>query len=398
MEYYLDYYSFWKYYVLLVYYWMAGFPPVVRFCAGFSTVFVFLTIGLFFHNYFSTRKTRRREARSAKFRKQYYDEIRELAILPQSLSLAEVSARLSLPKNLRIIRKRWEAMVTVFRELFVDVRKTQSMNVDNWRSILYAFKMPAYFEMELRTASMKRRLDALKNVSDISCDLKEATASRYLYSKNAALRLTSRLHAARYGVAMPFKVFSEDAAEEFTDEMCAKLHWVLTYRRALGLSIPNFIRWIITVNASDSFRQFAINEIRLFTNYGDCAELLTYLKKRRNEDVSVAIIRTLGELKYAEAEPHLIDRYVFADTKERIALAEALGSINSGKPAVVHFLMDDYRKATDTVTKVRLLRVLYDYGTSGREAYLQLKSEAPEYDQIVFSHIECEFIDSRKYA
>lgn len=398
MEYYLDYYSFWKYYVLLVYYWMAGFPPVVRFCAGFSTFFVIMTIGLFFMNTRRTRLAKRSAARTGKFRTQYYDQIKEIAIFPRSLSLAEISYRLDLPKNLKIVRKRWVAMVPVFRDLFVDVRKTNQMNVDNWRFTLQAFKMPAFFEMELRSPKMKRRLDALKDVSDISCDLKEAAASRYLYSKNDALRITSRMHAARYGMSMPFKIFSDDAGAEFTDEMCAKLHWVLTYRRAVGLSIPNFIRWVITVEASDSFRMFAINEIRLFENYDDCDELLTYLNKRRKEEVSVAIINTLASLGYSKAEDTLIGRYVFAGSDERIALAEALGTITSGKREVVDFLMNDYLKATDTVTKVRLLRVLYNYGEIGRSAYMMLKNEAPEYDQIIFEHIECKYIDSRRYA
>ena len=398
MEYYLDYYSFWKYYLLLGYYWLAGYPPVIRFCAGFFTFFILLTIGLFVLNHGVARKKHRAEVRTANFRNKYYDLIKSIAIMPETLSLAEVSSRLSLPKNVRIKRARWEAMVPVFRELFVDSRTGHEMNTDNWRFVLQSFKMPAYFEMELRSSKMKRRLDALKDVSDISCDLKEAAASRYLYSKNAELRLSSRLHAARYGVSMPFKIFTEDAAAEFTEEMSTKLHWVLTYRKALGLSLPNFVRWMITVESSDSFRLFAINEIRLFHNDGDCEELLSYLKKRRKEEVAIAIIRTLGELKYAPAEQHLIDRYVYAGANERIALAEALGSINSGKQEVAQFLMDDYRKATDTVTKVRLLNVLYNYGTIGREGYNTLRSEAPAYDKIVFSHIECEYIDSRKYA
>lgn len=398
MEFYLDYFSFWKYYVLVVYYWMAGLPPVVRFCSGFSTFFFIMTIGLFFMNTRRIRHEHFAEVRTEKFRNSYYDLLRQIAIQPELLSVAEIAGRLSLPKNLRIIRKKWASMIPVFRDLFVDVRRTGQMNEKNWRNLLQALKMPAYFEMELRCPNMKRRLDALKDVSDISCDLKEAAASRYLYSKNEPLRIMSRLHSARYGLSMPFKVFTEDAAAEFTDEMCVKLHWVLTYRRAVGLSIPNFIRWIITTEASDSFRMFAINEIRLFNNVDDCGELLTYLNKRRKEDISVTIINTLAALGYSEAEPALIGRYIFAGTNERIALAEALGALNSGKQDVVNFLMDDYRKATDTVTKVRLLRVLYNYGEKGLDAYLTLKREAPEYDRILFSHIECKYIDSRKYA
>ena len=45
-----------------------------------------------------------------------------------------------------------------------------------------------------------------------------------------------------------------------------------------------------------------------------------------------------------------------------------------------------------------LLRVIYNYGSRGREEFYRLKeSTAGEY-QPYFSHIECDLIDSSRYA
>ena len=397
MEYYLDYLSYWKYYVLLLYYWMAGYPPVVRICAGLTVLFFLLTLFLLLHNYNRVIRLRRAQKRADRFKAKYAERIKEIVTTPEMMSVAEIVAAMDLPKNLRVVRRRWVAMLMVFRELFVTLND-QGMNLDNWRNTLQAFKMPAFFEMELRSNKMKRKLDALKEVSEISCDLKEAAASRYLYAKDSALRMASRLHTARYSMTNPFKVFEEDCSMPFTDEMCVKLHEVLTYRKGYGMSMPNFIRWCTMPEASQGFRIFAINEIRLFRQYGACGELLDYLHSCRDDEVSCAIINTLGELNYTAAEKELIHRSVFATVKQRIALSEALGAINSGSEEVLGFLTEEYLKATDTVTKIRLLRVLYFYGEGGRKTFLSLKERASGYDQTLFSHIECQYIDSKKYA
>ena len=80
-------------------------------------------------------------------------------------------------------------------------------------------------------------------------------------------------------------------------------------------------------------------------------------------------------------------------------LAEALGAINSGSPSILSFLVDDYRQSTDYVSRMKLLRVIHDYGNKGAEAFARLKAEADkDHDAILFEHIECDLIDSRKYA
>ena len=77
---------------------------------------------------------------------------------------------------------------------------------------------------------------------------------------------------------------------------------------------------------------------------------------------------------------------------------EALGAIGSGNPDVVHFLVDDFLQTTDYVTRMVLLRVIHKYGSIGLAAYNKLKSEADPELQPYFAHIECDLIDSRRYA
>ena len=75
-----------------------------------------------------------------------------------------------------------------------------------------------------------------------------------------------------------------------------------------------------------------------------------------------------------------------------------MGNIRSDNSEVIEFLVKDYKDATEAVNKVHLLKVLYDYGPKGLEAYKKLKEECPEDDLRFFDHIECEYIDSTNYA
>jgi hypothetical protein len=180
--------------------------------------------------------------------------------------------------------------------------------------------------------------------------------------------------------------------------MVVKYHNVLVYRQKNGLTMPNFIRWCNRVPVNEELRIFAVNEIRLFNRKEDCAELLAMLVASREERFSCALIRALGEMEYVPAEKEFCRRYLSASFTERQVLAEALGSIGSGNPDVIKFLVEDFVQTTDYVTRMVLLRVIYRYGSIGRSAYEKLKEEAGPEVQPYFAHIECDLIDSRRYA
>ena len=121
------------------------------------------------------------------------------------------------------------------------------------------------------------------------------------------------------------------------------------------------------------------------------------LETSRDERFSCALIRALGELDYIPAEKEFCRRYLSASFTERQVLAEALGAINSGSPEILAFLVEDYRQSTDYVSRMKLLRVIHDYGRRGAETFNLLKAEADPERAVLFEHIECDLID-RKYA
>jgi len=223
-------------------------------------------------------------------------------------------------------------------------------------------------------------------------------ASRYLFTKNRKLQNNARLHAARFGTSYPFKVLLDDPNLVFTDELTVKFHNVLLYRQANGMSMPNFIHWCNRMPVNEELRIFAINEIRLFRRKEDCAEMLSMLQNSRDEQFSCALIKALGELEYVQAEEEFCRRYLSASYTERQELAKALANINSGNPAVLKFLEDDFLQTTDAVTRMLLLRTIRMYGDMGRKTYERLKAETPKEFSIFFEHIECDLIDSTRYA
>ena len=397
MEYYvLSRYAYWKYYILILYYRLAEYPPAIRVWAVFTAINLFLLLTIVI-GYFVRVFTSAADARAvAHNREKYWDKMKEVALSSRVWEPLEISALLELPKNFKMHERQHRRYVPVL----IDMYRTYApqMNKTNWQRLLQVMKMPIYFEEQVRSRSTRKRIVAFKNVADMDANLKEAVASRYLFTKDRKLQNNARLHAGRFGTSYPFKVLLDDPNLVFTDEMVVKFHNVLVYRQENGMSMPNFIHWCNRTPINEELRIFAINEIRLFDRREDCAEMLSMLQNSRDERFSCALIKALGAMEYVPAEKEFCRRYLSASYAERQELAEALGAINSGNPQVLQFLEDDFLQTTDYVTRMMLLRVIHNYGSIGKKAYEKLKEESPEEFAIYFEHIECDLIDSSRYA
>ncbi|MBO4624483.1 MAG: hypothetical protein J5646_03215 [Bacteroidales bacterium] len=397
MEYYtLSRYAYWKYYILIFYYKLAEYPRPVRVWIIFGSICMLLLVLIVLGNALRTFANYRFERMVAHNRERYYERMKTVVSQSRTLEPSEVSAILELPKNFKMKERQNRSFVPVLLELRREMNGTMSR--PNWIRLTQALKMPAYFESQILSRRIRKKVQGFKDVADLDANLKEAVASRYLFTKNRKLQMHARLHAARFGTSYPFKVLEDDPNLVFTQEMVVKYHNVLVYRQKNGLTMPNFIRWCNRVPINEELRIFAVNEIRLFKRKEDCAELLAMLVASREEAFSCAIIRTLGELEYVPAEKEFCRRYLSASFTERQVLAEAIGAIGSGNPEIVRFMVDDFLQTTDYVTRMVLLRVIYRYGESGRAAYEKLKAEATPELLPYFAHIECDLIDSRRYA
>lgn len=387
-----------KYYILQLYYVWYEYPPVVRWWSLFVTAAAIVIIVLFAKLYYKAQKEADYNLRLAKYTKRYYDIMRAIVLTPDNLAIDAIAEDLALAKNYKATSKKTKFFVPILRDLWAETKADANLNKQNWTNLTLALKMPAFFENQVRSYNLKKRLSALKDVTDNNTNLKEAVASRYLFAKDEKLRMSSRLHVARYSTAYPFKALEEDPNLYISEEMMVKLHNVLKYRMDNDMSIPNLIHWCNLYPVNESLRLFAVTEMRLLEQYKDCPELLDLLKLSKDEKFSIEAIKTLGALKYRKAEPEFLRRYAFASNAEREGLANALGNIRSDNSEVIEFLVKDYKDATEAVNKVHLLKVLYDYGPKGLEAYKKLKEECPEDDLRFFDHIECEYIDSTNYA
>jgi len=379
-----------------MYYRLAEYPPVVRAWAVFSTICILIILILLIGNFFHAMSNSSHNRGVQKFRDKYMERMRDVALTQKNLEISEIGSMLDLPKDFKMKERVNRQFVPVLLELHSEVADT--MNKVNWQRMLQVLKMPMYFEEQVRSRKDRKRVVAFKNVADLDANLKEAVASRYLYAKNTKLKNCARLHAARFGTSYPFKVLEEDPQLKFTDELMVKYHNVLVYRANNNLAMPNFVRWCHREPVNEDLRVFAVNEIRLFNQTEDCPELLSMLENSRDERFSCAIIQALGEMKYVAAEKVLLKKYLGASFTERQVLAEALGTIGSNNPEVLKFFVEDFLATTDYVTRLKLLRIIYNYGTSGRVTFEKLKTITPPQYAIYFQHIECDLIDSRRYA
>lgn len=397
MEYYtLSRYAYWKYYFLIFYYKLAEYPGPVRVWIIFGSICMLLLVLIVLGNATRTFRMYLADRLVHVNREKYYERMKTVVSQARTLEPGEISTILELPKNFKMKEKQNRSFIPILLELRKEM--SDSISPSNWTRLTQALKMPAYFESQLLSRSIRNKIRSFKDVSDLDAPLKEAVASRYLFTKNRKLQMHARLYAARFGTSYPFKVLEEDPNLVFTDEMVVKYHNVLVYRQKNGLTMPNFIRWCNRVPINEELRIFAVNEIRLFKRKEDCAELLSMLEACREEDFACALIRALGELEYLPAEKEFCRRYLSASFTERQVLAEAIGTLGSGNPEVVKFLEEDFLQTTDYVTRMVLLRTIYRYGEIGHRAYERLKAQATPELQPYFVHIECDLIDSRRYA
>lgn len=389
-------FGYWKYYIMLLYYRLAEYPPMVRFCAIFTTFFLISFVVLLFLDGVRTYRNTIHERHDRRARRRYQQAVVEMATTPQNLDPDVILERLDIPEDYKPRPRFVRPILQMLLDIYPKIK--DNINKANWREILRAFRMQVYFERQVRSRDTRKRLNALMNISDIDAELKEAIATRYLFAKDAKLKIYARIHAARYGSSYPFKVIEEDPSFRFSEEMMVRYHNVFLYRVKNRLSMPNLVQWCNLNPVNEELRIFAVNEIRLLKMDKSCPELLQLLRDTRDERFACALIKALGELKYIPAEHEFFHRYASASFAERAALVEAFGNIQSDRQDVVDFLVEDYRQTTDAVTRMKLLSTLYDYGIRGRIAYEDLKASSEKEYEIFFQHIECPLIDNKKYA
>ncbi|MBR6886622.1 MAG: hypothetical protein IKN13_04350 [Bacteroidales bacterium] len=232
-EYYiLSRFSYWKYYFLILYYRLSELAPVVRVWVVFMAICLFTGIGFVLAIQIKATVHIRDSRLTAEAMDKWYDKFITIATEVRTLSPLEIADILQLPKGYKMKSRVCRYLVPVLQEVRHDVESREDLEINkaNWLRMLQALKMPLYFEEQVRSKNLKNRVAAFKYVADLDCPLKEAVASRYLFTNDAKLKICARIHAARFGSSYPFKPLDEDPKLVFTEELMVKYHNVLVYR------------------------------------------------------------------------------------------------------------------------------------------------------------------------
>ena len=158
MEYYtLSRYAYLRYYILILYYRLGEYPPVVRVWAIFGTVCLLLVVALLLGNLIRAAHYSNDRHIIQRNREKYMPGMREVALTERPLEIGEITAILELPKNFKMKERQNRLFVPVLLELRHELG--DRVNKVNWQRMLQALKMPVYFETQVRSRNTRKRHD-----------------------------------------------------------------------------------------------------------------------------------------------------------------------------------------------------------------------------------------------
>lgn len=396
MQYYwIDIFSYIRYSILTLYYAYMGHEPIIRMAILF-TLFSALVFLLFYTLSFcvgiANHKYKKNLQRSLK---KYMDKIVELVRDRSNYDVDAIRKHLGISPNFKLKRGNAhlivENLILMREEYRNGALKNVYFNNDNYQKILTILRLEDFFNKELQNGNTAHKINSLKTVAEINCHLKEAVASRYLFSRDRILRIFARIHQARFSNQNPFKELLDNPFANFTPELMVKYHDALAYRHRNNMSMPNFLQWSTLPTGDMNFRIFAISEIRLFNQSGHCEELLKILSESSEESIMIEIVKTLGHFKYTEAKDYLFGLLGAASKKLDIAILEAFTQMQDDSEWTVRILKESVSTETDLSSRIKIMKMLYEYSDEGKKALDELEASG-EFEELLFQHVKCKLI------
>ena len=390
-NYWIDIFSYIRYSILTLYYAYMGNEPLIRIAILFTiaSAIVFLifnilsfSVGITSHNY---KKSLQNTVQK------YTAKIGELVISPIKYDADTIRKQLGITPDFKLKRKNSRIIVDSIILMMKEYRRREDFNYDTYQKILAILRLEDFFNKELQNGNKAQKINALKTIAEISCHLKEAVASRYLFSRDRILRIFARIHQARFSNQSPFKELLDDPFSCFTQELMVKYHDALAYRQRNNMSMPNFLQWCTLPAYDINFRIFAISEIRLFKQANHCEELLKILTESSEESIMIEIVKTLGYFQYTEAKDYLSGLLGTESPKLDIAILKAFTEMQDDSEETVRILKESVSAETDSYSRIKILKMLYEYSDAGKRALEELEASG-EFDDILFKHVKCKLI------
>lgn len=369
------------YYLYLLYYTFTGYPLIIRICVIVVTICVVLYFILSIYLVYGVYSRKKERTRHDRIYRQYYEPMKEIALTRQLKTKEEIAEEL-LHNDARHLK------IPEYRnilELLIDIKAelVDNMNKENFHNIATAFELPAFYERILQFGHTGDKIWMLKSIQSLNAYVSEAVLVRLLYHRKSRLRKAARVCYMGLSQNAPFRFFDEDKDLTLAEWDMVELHNVFMQRKEAGYVLPNFMRWI-NQSADEGMKIFFINEIVHFNQMESCPSLMRLLNNP-NVKIREEVIRALGNLKYTEAERHLVTSYnVQVETVKR-AIVQTIVKMDTGNS--LDFLCAAYDNAEDLTTKRVIIDGLYKYGENGREIFNLFEASAKGFTAQLFAHV-----------
>ncbi len=122
-------FGYWKYYIMLLYYRLAEYPPMVRFCAIFTTFFLISFVVLLFLDGVRTYRNTIQERHDRRARRRYQQAVVEMATTPQNLDPDVILERLDIPEDYkprpRFVRPILQMLLDIYPKIKDNINKAK---------------------------------------------------------------------------------------------------------------------------------------------------------------------------------------------------------------------------------------------------------------------------------
>lgn len=368
------------YYFYLIYYKFISYPMVLRICIVIVTLCVIAYLFLAIYLVYGIFRRRQEKRNYDRIYRRYYDSLKRVASDPVQHKVEEIAEIIGHNIKKRLKHSEMRYLVQVLTKVRSEIGE---VNYYNLQGIQGVFKIGSFFEREIQFGRPKYKVQALLGIQAIDGYVSEAVLVRFLYHRKMELRNAARFAYMWLSQNNPLRFFDEDVAMKLHRWDMAEIHAILQHRQKMGFVIPNFVKWV-NDSIEENVRIFFVNEIKHFEEKENCPQLTELLATKiwmlRNE-----IVRTLGAMKYAEAEPKFFEMYDVQPEYIKQNILSAVTMIHSGRS--VDFMCAAYENADDMTTKLYALKGLYEYGVEGRNAFCRLESAAKGFSKKLFAHI-----------
>lgn len=370
-----------------LYYWLhlfADYPwvvvvayiVIVASCIAFFWLLVSMAVSVYLR--------KRKDKFKREIREKYYDEIGQIcSSTTENKPIEEIGRILEYkPQNW----KWWQ--MRVWGNLFADLsyEKGQNLNTTNLQNTMRLVGLYDFVEHSLLQGSYYHKMRIIQLARLTNMELPKSSFTKLVNDRHTTLRRVARMSymctASNDSFSFLESSINRDIVLSQWDKM--EMHDIFSIRKERGLAMPQFSP-LIQNQRSPGTKAFLIRETAF---WGDDNEVRSLMD---NFDSAYFVIRrsafaSMGISKFAEAEPVMEEVFDKQPEVLKRDILKALLSIDSGK--AVTFISNICRSNVSADTKHMALYCLYRYGSTGRELFDRMESEADKKDKPMFEYVK----------